>query len=561
MKYVLSGVFILYGMTTFQMITWTFKIGPLNRFSKGADKYGITYTGRSSENDSMFSEELTLEESQFPAASVYNSSIGRKREILSKLWKIYHNTKEKLQQTQSINFQPVSDNIYFLSAFYDHRLNADQGKTVLRIMGIAKRESHDNLLCSFDRKYTKEWTLCEKLEMSDNHERKYSCFMYVCTVPEHTAILPEQVFLNSLDNLGKHSEKIGLWIRTQDSESSRRKRQSLKELLNENILLYKLKSSQTPEKQVATGQQNVPRGKQLSQNSEKTGLELSSITRNNSKKTAICVSPLYGSIPIANLVQFIEIHRTLGVDHFFFYPMNISSKISQILKNYANKNLTSIIPWHIPKSIVNHIWYYGQVAAIQDCLYRTLMQNIEYVAFIDLDEIIIPKVHLNWSSMLTDIENTALNNDPSATVGAFRFKSAFFDPEQTLFSPSNHLGSSMSLTSKSYQGQHQMSYFRALQRNVQTSSIRSKIIVKPKFVEHMGIHHVSKFFNSSIDLALYADVSIATALVHHYRHCTVAMDPDMKCDSTVYDDSILKFEDAVQRKYDTAINDYVTSKK
>ncbi|ESO93255.1 hypothetical protein LOTGIDRAFT_67021, partial [Lottia gigantea] len=106
------------------------------------------------------------------------------------------------------------------------------------------------------------------------------------------------------------------------------------------------------------------------------------------KQFGICISPLFGSIPGAKLIEFIELSKVLGAQKFYFYDNKISDEMKEILNYYMKKGIVETIPWSIPVG-ENSIWYHGQLIAHNDCLYRT-MGTIKHVLFNDIDEFVIP---------------------------------------------------------------------------------------------------------------------------------------------------------------------------
>ena len=55
--------------------------------------------------------------------------------------------------------------------------------------------------------------------------------------------------------------------------------------------------------------------------------------------------------------------------------------------------------------------YYGQLAAANDCLYR-YMYTSQYIAFIDLDELIVPRGNLTtWGQLFDQLEKFMLDTN------------------------------------------------------------------------------------------------------------------------------------------------------
>lgn len=88
-------------------------------------------------------------------------------------------------------------------------------------------------------------------------------------------------------------------------------------------------------------------------------------------------------------MEFIELNRILGVEHFTFYNHTIGEQVNCILKDYVNKNIVTLLPWQLNMVSQKEIRTEGLFAALNDCLYRS-MYKYSHVLLIDLDEFIIP---------------------------------------------------------------------------------------------------------------------------------------------------------------------------
>ena len=89
-------------------------------------------------------------------------------------------------------------------------------------------------------------------------------------------------------------------------------------------------------------------------------------------------------------MEFIELHRILGVDHFTFYNHTVGPEVGCILEDYTSRGLVTVLPWKLNMVSQREIRTEGLFAALNDCLYRS-MYKYSHVILIDLDEFIIPK--------------------------------------------------------------------------------------------------------------------------------------------------------------------------
>ncbi|XP_025097306.1 beta-1,4-galactosyltransferase galt-1-like isoform X2 [Pomacea canaliculata] len=219
---------------------------------------------------------------------------------------------------------------------------------------------------------------------------------------------------------------------------------------------------------------------------------------------SICVSPLFGSVSPKRLVEFLELTRLLGVQQIFFYDFSTSKVVRRVLRHYEGKRWVTVIPWRMPKEMSSNIWYHGQLVVHNDCLYRTMAQSV-YTAFHDIDEFIVP--HSKDARTYSEIIPPELPND---TCG-YSFVSAFFDPLVATQLPDDV-----------------MTVFSTARTEVLT-----KVMVMPRRVFEVGIHHVSK---QLLDPWESRPFNPERALLHHYRDALD--DYDMSCDSWVKDTTI-----------------------
>ena len=73
-----------------------------------------------------------------------------------------------------------------------------------------------------------------------------------------------------------------------------------------------------------------------------------------------------------------------------------------------------VLSWKLPSYITQSDGhYYGQMFAMEDCLFRSI-NHLDFVVFNDLDEYIVPLQYVNISSTLLSIQKENI------TVIAFR---------------------------------------------------------------------------------------------------------------------------------------------
>ena len=186
----------------------------------------------------------------------------------------------------------------------------------------------------------------------------------------------------------------------------------------------------------------------------------------------------------------------LGVSFFTCYHHNASESVIRIMKYYESLGKAQLLPWTTRKQRndilqnTSDLHYHGQIAAINDCLYRNKAFS-KYVAIYDLDEIITPR-HLNdmnWFDMLKRL--------PDASAYLFR---------HTMFHQA-HVGRVKP---------HYDDYFIRKNRSIviYPPYNRSKVIVKTKDVVGLKVHNV---WHMKSQRNKHVVVTPDVGLLHHYR--------------------------------------------
>lgn len=92
------------------------------------------------------------------------------------------------------------------------------------------------------------------------------------------------------------------------------------------------------------------------------------------------------------LQEWIEYHHLAGVEHFYLYDNGSTDNTHDILKPYIEAGLVDCVSFPIDKP---------QIPAYEDCVNRHMM-NTHWLAFIDLDEFIVPVKSDDIKDLLPD---------------------------------------------------------------------------------------------------------------------------------------------------------------
>ena len=97
--------------------------------------------------------------------------------------------------------------------------------------------------------------------------------------------------------------------------------------------------------------------------------------------------------------QVLEADRILGAEKFKLYLHSASPEVLAIIRHYVTSGVMEAVEWHLPFTDVSLVHYFGQMAAINDCLY-SYQYTSRYVVFHDFDEVLFPRAHDTWNLML-----------------------------------------------------------------------------------------------------------------------------------------------------------------
>lgn len=78
------------------------------------------------------------------------------------------------------------------------------------------------------------------------------------------------------------------------------------------------------------------------------------------------------------LSEWLDYHRTIGIEHFYLYNNGSTDNYDEILKPYIEQDLVTLHDWNIPQ---------GQIRAYEHC-YDNYREQSNWIGFIDTDEFI-----------------------------------------------------------------------------------------------------------------------------------------------------------------------------
>ena len=388
--------------------------------------------------------------------------------------------------TPNRTFQPLEPTFYLYSAYLDKRYK-DNFVRIMAVLSLNKANRRLTVFCNFRNNNGSEIrTTAIFYELCENHGRLYGGFVLSCPIPDKDIC---QV------NVTVHIEALKRYY-------------TAPETVQVNLPVSKLSPPQ-----LTSG--NIEQKERL----------MNGAVVKTPYNFTICVPPLFGDIDVSKFVEFVELNRILGFQHFIFYISNIkNADMFKVLNYYKEKGIVTLIEWTLPSVIhTGHIWYNGQLSAHNDCLYRSMSLS-QYLAIIDLDEFIIPH---NGEPTLTNLIPKLFDDK----VCGLSFHSAFYDKK---FSKSK--STSKLLTA------------RQTGRSAIFSKVRTKVLVKPSKIFEVGIHHISKPVAEDFKVE---KVDTSVAYLHHYRDCVPNY--GMKCKEFVEDNILLKVTPQLEDRVSTVL--------
>ncbi|KAL1256410.1 hypothetical protein QQF64_011955 [Cirrhinus molitorella] len=231
----------------------------------------------------------------------------------------------------------------------------------------------------------------------------------------------------------------------------------------------------------------------------------------------ICISVMYDYKSVLNLVQSMEMFRLLGAQRVVIYKTNCDSDTQKVLDYYEKRGFVEIIPWTIKKHInVSHGWqnykspgqlhYYGQIPALNDCVYRYMYQS-RYLALQDLDELILPSKVKTWTELLPELENMY-----GSSVG-FEFENNYFP-----FTAKAHMDYEQDKW-KTVWGTNILNYIDRVPIDPNVFN-NFKIIVNPRLVLKTTVHGLMDTVNTRSTVRVYNSI----ARMYHFKNLTYPPD-------------------------------------
>ncbi|KAK7081651.1 hypothetical protein SK128_021715 [Halocaridina rubra] len=157
------------------------------------------------------------------------------------------------------------------------------------------------------------------------------------------------------------------------------------------------------------------------------------------KNFAVCVKGIdfiYSDHSV-RVVEWLELLALLGADKVYINILGAHPNYTKVLEYYEKKGFVETMKTSLPgdqpsaPSLI-HLYhqvnflnqYQNELIPLNDCFYRNIYRY-KFVALIDIDEVLTPKGHDNWISLLNKLDSAALSEDGSK-YASFYFRNIYF---------------------------------------------------------------------------------------------------------------------------------------
>jgi hypothetical protein len=231
-------------------------------------------------------------------------------------------------------------------------------------------------------------------------------------------------------------------------------------------------------------------------------------------KFSVCLSPIHvGASPQASaklvnrFTEWMEFYRIQGVSKVYVYDFMMSPRFSKVIQAYVEEGRVQVIRYPLPechdlrranlstgnvncRKPYKYVWYHGQGTMMFDCLFRNMGRS-RWMAFIDLDEFIVPRIDSNLLTYFERIMDDT-NSRPS-TFSGMQFGNHF--SFACSIPKSSYRGDASMLKNEADTDKHIVTLHQVREADATWSfGRRSKNIINPLLVEFIGVHAVKNSF-------------------------------------------------------------------
>lgn len=168
-------------------------------------------------------------------------------------------------------------------------------------------------------------------------------------------------------------------------------------------------------------------------------LKVNNIRPSKKEDFAVCVKGLdflHEDLSV-RLVEWLEMLQIVGAKKVFLYDLEVHPNITKVLDYYQQQNFVELTKITLPGNQPNlpgfrHLYLknklthkrQNELIPYNDCLYRNLY-SYEYLVLLDIDEVIMPLIHDNWSDLMKEVQRLSLA-ERNYTRASYNVRNVYF---------------------------------------------------------------------------------------------------------------------------------------
>lgn len=277
--------------------------------------------------------------------------------------------------------------------------------------------------------------------------------------------------------------------------------------------------------------------------------------RKRRRQFTLCIKGLDFDEDISRrLVAFVELHRILGAQLFYFYVFSVHENVLRVLRLYERSNVVRWYALDLPGDLPNErtarrrffrddIWTKRRMELIpyNHCFYENLHRS-EFIVPIDIDEAIVPTRRRTWHELLLD-ERAKLGRG-FVDFASYSVRNAYFFPELQNKSRADGEGPA---GPPDY-----LDTMRTASISPEGDSVKSFVSTRRALTVHN--HYALTTLNPSTRRTHHLDSG--DALKHHHRACDSRhLDCDLLMEDVRIDESALRYADELGTRMRVALAD------
>ncbi|KYQ56171.1 hypothetical protein ALC60_04910 [Trachymyrmex zeteki] len=262
------------------------------------------------------------------------------------------------------------------------------------------------------------------------------------------------------------------------------------------------------------------------------------------------------------LIAFVELHRILGAQFFYFYVFNVHENVLKVLRLYERSNVVRWFTLDLPGDLPNEktarrrffsedIWTKRRMELIpyNHCFYENIYRS-EFVVPIDIDEAIVPTRRKTWHELLLD-ERAKLGRS-FKDFASYSVRNAYFFLELQNRSQTDRLTGLDEKIRRSAEYTDYLDTMRTASISPEGDSVKSFVSTKRALTVHN--HYALTTLNPSTIRAHHLDSN--DVLKHHHRACDSRhLDCDLLMEDVRIDESALRYADELKTRMKIALAD------